>query len=127
VGGGYRQAGLSDIALEFMIQQAVTEAGLTFLEPGDVDVVAASGGLVEPSDLRSRPDAAADDHTKGFEKFLKEFFDALGPRDVMVPGGGVPVLHESVVERGRIRPYRPKNLRNLRHTIWGEADKVYAD
>lgn len=127
VGGGYRKAGLSDIALELMIKQAITEAGLMFMEPGDVDVATASGGLVDPGDLLSHPDAKADDHAKGFEKFLKESFDALGPREVMALGGGVPVLHESVVERGKKRRYRPKNLRNLRHTIWGQADTVYAD
>ncbi|MCU7927019.1 MAG: hypothetical protein KZQ97_11330 [Candidatus Thiodiazotropha sp. (ex Dulcina madagascariensis)] len=73
MGGGYRQAGLSDIALEFMIKQAIEEAGLTFFEPDEVEVALASGGLVDPDDLRSRPDETADDRAQDFEKFLKEF------------------------------------------------------
>lgn len=125
VGGGYRKAGLSDVALEFMIERATAEAQLTFADPGDVDPGSATGGLVEKDDLESRPDPAADDHSENFNKFYKDFFDALGSREVIVLGGGVPVLHDSVVERGKMRSYRPKNLRNLRHTIWGRSDVEY--
>ncbi len=127
VGGGYRRAGLSDIALEFMIERATAEAGLTFLAPQDVNVVSASGGRIEPDDLESHPDPLAKGHTRNFDKFVKEFFNALGCRKVIVPGGGVPTLHESVVERGRIPRYRPENLRNLHHTVWGRPDTVYED
>jgi len=127
VGGGYRRAGLSDIALEFMIERATADAVLTFLDPQDVDVDSASSGLIGPDDLESHPDPLAKGHTRNFDKFVKEFFDAIGRRRVIVPGGGAPKLHESVVERGKIPRYRPENLRNLHHQIWGRPEKVYED
>lgn len=125
VGGGYRRAGLSDIALEFMIERAAEEAELTFADPGDIDPISATGGLVEKDDLKSHPDPASDDHSENFEKFAKRFFDALGHREVIVPGGGLPVLHASVVERGELCRYLPKNLQTLRHTIWGCPEIKY--
>lgn len=118
VGGGYRKAGLSDIALEFMLERATAEAGLTFAAPGDIDPGSATGGRVNQDDLKSHPDPNADDHTQNFDKFVKDFIDALGSRNVMCLEGGVPVLHGSVVERGKMQHYRPGNLKNLRHTIW---------
>ena len=125
VGGGYRLAGLSDIALEFMIDCATADARLTFADPEDVDVGSASGGLIELDDLESGPDPSANDHSQNFDKFYKDFFDALGSRKVIVLEGGIPALHESVIKRGEMRQYRPKNLRNLRHTVWGRQDGGY--
>ena len=127
IGGGYRCSGLSDIALEFMIMQATREAGLTFLQPKDVDVAGATGGRVDAGDLESKPDPSACDHAAGFDKFLKDFIDALAPRQVIALGGGVPLLHASVIERGSRQRYSPKNLRTLRHKIYGQSDKEYPD
>lgn len=52
-------------------------------------------------------------------------FAALGKRKVILFGGGIPVIHESVVARGEQLDYRPKNLQTLRHTIWGRSDVMY--
>lgn len=125
VGGGYRRSGLSDIALEFMIERAHKEAGLTFIAPGEVELGPATDGTVDPGDMKSSPDSSVEDHKKNFDKFIKDFFDALGPRKVMARGGGVPILHTSVVERGEAVHYRPENLRNVRHAVWGRPDIVY--
>jgi hypothetical protein len=120
VGGGYRVAGLSDLALEFMLDRASAEAGLRFAGAADLAAYAATDGSVEGDDLASNPNPGAEDHVTNFSKFYKEAADAVGPRNVMTLGGGPPVLHPSVIERGLTLPsYRPKNLRNLRHTIWG--------
>lgn len=128
VGGGYRRSGLSDFALEFMIERAYEEAGLTFVAPGDVDLDSATGGQVDLGDLKSEPDASADDHKQCFDKFTKDFIDALGPRQVITRNSGVPILHPSVIERGKVaRDYHPENLRNLRHRVWGRPDAEYED
>ncbi len=127
VGGGYRNSGLSDITLEFMIERAHEEAGLTFVAPNEVALGPATGGLVDPSDIQSLPDSAAKDHKDNFDKLFKEFVDALAPRNVMSRGDAVPVLHPSVVERGKSERYRPENLINVRHRIWGRPNIEYED
>jgi len=126
VGGGYRQAGLSDLALEFMMNQAKAEAGLSFANPDEIDPSPATDGMVEKDDLAmaSSPDAA--DHAGIFKKFVKEFSNALGPRRVMALRGGVPMIHPSVVERGKLRrDYRPEGLDGVRHSVWNRPDVEY--
>lgn len=127
IGGGYRKAGLSDITLGFMLHSAATEAGLDFMAPEDVDLSAAvqmHGKAVEigPDDLTFKPDAAGADHVRTFDSFLKDAADAIANRNVMALGGRVPILHDSVVKRGRrVSSYRPRNLRNTPHSVYGDS------
>lgn len=105
VGGGYKEAGLSDIALEWMIYHAV------------------SHGIRLYPDSRKRwnfcisPDGTDTYHPprSGFGRVFKE-----GSRDKVwgskaVKTFGPPVIHESVLQRARAdRKYRPWILSNYK-------------
>ncbi len=126
VGGGYRQSGLSDITLEFMLTQAATHASINFVSPNDVDLQKATDGQIDHDDIMFKPDVEADDHVKDLDSKLRNIFRFRGSRKVMVLKGGKPILNDSVVERGRkISNYRPDNLDELEHKVRGDLSTVY--
>lgn len=122
VGGGYRQSGLSDLALEYMLERASDEAGLTFRDPQDVDLDAATGGRVQidADDIASAPDVKAESHIGNFDKFYKEMANAIGRRQILTLSGDPPLIHDSVVKRGHaLKTYRPANLAEVPHRVVG--------
>ena len=132
VGGGFRETGLSDVALLWMAQQVAATTGLAF----DVDELAKS----------TRPDPLGAQHTSAtgsifrwsrlfpFVRLVKQAMDGISPlrrmlfgswRTSKIPNGHVVVnesIHDSVLQRlgqkvielrnGRSRMigYRPTNL-----------------
>lgn len=104
VGGGYPEAGLSDIALEWMLHNATQVGGLA------VDLM--PGHPVDP-----QPTAAQHDSKKGLYRATRAFERPIGLR-VTLQGettdepDSTQSVHESVRERWREDPdYRPTQLR----------------
>lgn len=103
VGGGFAEAGLSDITLDWMVQKALLH-GLRFYL-----------GSRKYWNFCIAPDATDVDHPprEGWGKVYK-----VGQRDKVwdkkaVDTFGPPVIHESVLERARQDPsYRPWILKN---------------
>jgi len=105
VGGGYPDAGLSDIAFGWMVEKA-KGAGLAFDEK-----------FVQ-SRIRGRPDATIYDSLKGWRVFGK--LEREIGKDVLDKDGNVLIsnqsLHPSVHERLKAAlrpPYEPPNLRRF--------------
>ena len=103
VGGGYAEAGLSDIALEWMVQSALSHGIRLYL------------GAKKYWNFCISPDATDVFHPprSGFGRVFK-----AGKRDKVWDGKAVetfgpPVIHESVIERARQDSnYRPWILKN---------------
>lgn len=103
VGGGYAEAGLSDIALEWMVQKALSHGLKLYL------------GSRKYWNFCISPDATDIFHPprSGFGRVFK-----AGKRDNVwdkkaVESFGPPVIHESVLERAKQDPnYRPWILKN---------------
>ncbi|OGU59497.1 MAG: hypothetical protein A2X64_08265 [Ignavibacteria bacterium GWF2_33_9] len=92
VGGGYPCTGLSDIALEWMVDKAVL-CGLSLNK-----INSNSNNLEIPVNSR-----------KSFYKLSKKYF-----RPIMKSENGNESLHESVIERLKAdKNYRPKNLKQF--------------
>src|SRR5690606_13589720 len=89
IGGGYASTALSDLALDWMIQNAV-DCGL------DLDEIE-----LNPNFLK-----APDESRKRFYKLVPAYFRPIGKTE-----SGFEELHSSVKERYHKDPdYRPKNL-----------------
>ena len=103
VGGGFAEAGLSDITLEWMVQKALFHGLRLYL------------GSRKYWNFCITPDATDIDHPprKGWGRVYK-----AGERDEVwdkkaVETFGPPIIHESVLERARQDPsYRPWILKN---------------
>ncbi|MDH5527808.1 MAG: DUF2235 domain-containing protein [Nitrospirota bacterium] len=132
VGGGFRLDGLSDLALEVVLNDLrQRRTGLTLLSPAslDYDWLRAAGDrrLIEPDDMALNPDPAAPAHPvtrlRGFlrkqvltDRWMRVIFD-----DKPLPGGQ-PLVHHSVRERvHRVAGYRPRPLSVCRFGVL-EAD-----
>ena len=93
VGGGYRDSGLSDITLLWMVERA-KGAGLAF----DEDILQAMA--------RPDPEGELRESRRGLFKLLGSFLRPIGQQVQ-----GRESVHESALERHRLDPsYRPVNL-----------------
>lgn len=125
VGGGYREDGLSDIALDFMLERAAAE-GMTFKGPGEIDYAKLTP--VTADDLRIKPDFMGQLHLesviddKAYVAWLQKrnWKDIMAPRKIYVAVDDAvserpPMIHYSVFERkNKIRfRYNPPNLIKL--------------
>jgi len=122
VGGGYEQDGLSDIALQFMIDKARVEE-VTFME---VSNLSPELGNIGPDLVAVQPNTKGELHLRKLvdEKdrilWLEKFKDILALRRIYVAVGDeptdlLPVIHHSVLDR-RDDPdsgYNPENLKDL--------------
>ena len=131
VGGGFRVAGLSDIALDFVLDVG-RDLGLRFIDfddkPETFTGVDQNGDAVTlgREELTIRPDPAARLHQQ--ERGALVSSATLAPRRVMVLGDAVddeqlPVVHHSVVQRmAALEDYRPAALDGVPHRVL-EADE----
>ena len=122
VGGGYWFDGLSDNALEFMIEQAKKQCpSIEIIAPDQCDLQADSNDESESAkvyvdDLAIHPMAEGTSHAQSRSGLAK---NTLGPRKCCVheddqPAPEKPLVHHSVKERfNKICNYRPVSLRNL--------------
>ncbi len=126
VGGGFRQDGLSDCALQFMLEEIERRAlGLQLLQDheiayGDLEPDGADYRIA-PDDVVIQPNAAGIAHVKRRSPLLSRI--TLADRDVRViendaPTNETPQVHWSAGERIQmVRDYRPAALRGVRHAI----------
>lgn len=120
VGGGYLQRGLSDGALQWMIDQAQKEAGLAFHKPV-LD-------QIRPNSHEVRHDgnlSALGWLAPVFEPFLQPFFEHR-PRAVPLidPDTPNPQLHKSVYERHQTAPIAGGPYRPTRVLVAGDSATV---
>lgn len=112
IGGGYQDVGLSDIALQWMIERA-SSAGLVFGED-----------LLAKNPLRPNPLGLRHESKMGLYRLTPGIDRPIGLRPV--PAGELPCaeldprqsLHPSVLQRWDADPrYRPQNLRDYLRRI----------
>ncbi|MCR9247692.1 MAG: DUF2235 domain-containing protein [bacterium] len=127
IGGGYRQDGLSDIALQFMLDE-IERRGLGLavlrddevaygeLEPEDADY------RIMPDDVLIQPNPQGINHQQERARIATRI--TLGARDVRVirndrtSRDDVPVVHWAASERIQLEDaYRPESLRGVKHEI----------
>jgi uncharacterized protein (DUF2235 family) len=99
VGGGYPATGLSDIALEWMMEKA-DACGLQF------------AAIAPP--LNKQPLQHREETWKGAYKLLPRLYRSIDKPEGVTRAGAIPItaesLHESVLQRYRDSDYQPPNL-----------------
>jgi hypothetical protein len=126
VGGGYREDGLSDLALQVLLDEfRRRDLGLRVLSPADVDfdaVVPSEADYdIDLDDLELQPDPLGKGH---FQRRLPLSTRlTLTTREPRVnvddrPSERAPLVHWSVAERiHHDADYRPRALRRVRHEL----------
>lgn len=122
VGGGYLEDGLSDIALDFMIETA-RKAGVVFKQLQDIGDAL---GPIEPERVAIKPESLGTLHLKpllddnAYKTWLHKWRDILDLRKIYVAHGdresdGAPLIHYTAFERrdNRNAQYDPPNLKAL--------------
>ena len=126
VGGGYRQDGLSDLALQFMLDEFERrDLGLHVLAPVQVDfdtVVPPDADYdIDLDDLEILPDSLAKAHFQRRRPISTRL--TLTNRELRVnvadrPSAREALVHWSVAERVHgDSDYRPRSLRRVRHEV----------
>jgi hypothetical protein len=124
VGGGFWRDGLSDIALEFMIDEiARRDLGVQVLDPDDIDFDRLKAPdrsyEINFADVDIKPNPQAKLHYQ--DRWGPIAALTLGPRDVRVNGkdpetGDTPLIHNSLGQRIRqVTEYRPMALKGIGH------------
>ncbi|MEO5328553.1 MAG: DUF2235 domain-containing protein [Magnetococcus sp. THC-1_WYH] len=123
IGGGYYWDGLSDIALQFMIDEiGRRNLGLKVLSVDHVQYpcLRKKGVTINRDDLEILPNPLGKSHQQDRVWPISEA--TLIHRSVQVSGGGqddLPLIHESVISRiNRDMTYRPDSLIRRRHKLW---------
>lgn len=138
VGSGYREDGLSDLALEFMLARAGQE-GIVFKKPAELDYLTLGGPSnqdkappdIALQDVEIKPDLKGRLHIDRIRD-EKELFAsvALGLRNIYVAvddkkSSQPPVVHHTVIDRIKAIPsYRPPNLLHLKHRVLFEDGSI---
>lgn len=120
VGGGYWQDGLSDITLEFLLDELKRRSlGLKVRKPEEIDYTEANmvkAGL-QQNDVAIKPDPLDKCHQ---QKLIEH-------RTVRKDGPGLPVVHEAAVTRIRSYVgYRPSALKGVPHQIMNGQGVIVA-
>jgi len=128
IGGGYWFDGLSDITLQFMLEQA-EGVGLTFLKPAQIKYLRLRDADKEynsdqdaicKDDIAVLPLADGALHEQQRSGLAAK---TLAPRNVRVsindvPSKEIPIVHQTVIERfNKVATYRPYALRNRKFSV----------
>jgi len=131
VGGGFWRDGLSDITLNFMINQMKKRAGLKIVKPDDVDFdnLRHDEYKIDFEDLDVKPNVKSESHEQ--DRWGPISTLTLTPRTLRVniddaPSGEPVQIHQSVFERIKaVVDYRPKSLKGIKHLIINDdGDRV---
>ncbi len=142
IGGGYRYDGLSDITLQFMLNELNRRnLGLKFLAPCQIDCSKLTENeivLIEYSDLIIQPNYLGQNHEQEAITHFKELFlDYRSPRVSLndIPSIYPPIIHHTLFDRLFDDPeYNPVALRermlnpytdeNVSFCVWYTPDKI---
>ncbi|MBF0428742.1 MAG: DUF2235 domain-containing protein [Magnetococcales bacterium] len=119
VGGGFRKDGLSDVTLTFLLSELHRRnLGLKIRSPESINYKAIDTKDVDIDydDIIIEPNSLAPMHPKKRPLVISRV--TLASRELRVDGTGVPIIHQSVVERIHDGlDYRPVSLREVQHKV----------